>query len=472
MLLGCGVILLVPLGLLPFFPDEMNLAWGFLIPSAIAFASGYLLRSFRRKDEQVVLTLHEGGIIIVLSWLAVIFISALPFMITRQLGFSNSIFESVSGWTTTGLSMVDVTVIPHIFLFWRSLMQFVGGAGIAVVMLSAIIGPLGPGLYNAEGRSDLLLPNVIKSTRLIISIYSGYTLAGTILYIFAGMNWFDAINHAMAALSTGGFSTRAGSIGEFNSLAIEIITIILMILGTINFAAHYLLIRGRFKEFFRIDELRFGTVLLACAIPIASFFSLVGIYDSVPETIRTGIFEFTSALSTTGFSVTSYTRWGSLPVFLMIIMMIIGGGSGSTAGGMKQYRVMLLFKSMIWNIARYNKPGNYTSRYYVYRPEGKLFLTKNHFIEAVNFISLYIFTYIVGVVIISANGYSLRDAMFEFASSLGTVGLSVGITSPNAPLQVTWTQTVGMLLGRLEFFVVFYSIVRLAKNTVYIFKKQ
>jgi trk system potassium uptake protein TrkH len=351
-------------------------------------------------------------------------------------------------------------------------MQFVGGAGIAVVMLSAIIGPLGPGLYNAEGRSDLLLPNVIKSTRLIISIYSGYTLAGTILYIFAGMNWFDAINHAMAALSTGGFSTRAGSIGEFNSLAIEIITIILMILGTINFAAHYLLIRGRFKEFFRIDELRFGTVLLACAIPIASFFSLVGIYDSVPETIRTGIFEFTSALSTTGFSVTSYTRWGSLPVFLMIIMMIIGGGSGSTAGGMKQYRVMLLFKSMIWNIARYNKPGNYTSRYYVYRPEGKLFLTKNHFIEAVNFISLYIFTYIVGVVIISANGYSLRDAMFEFASSLGTVGLSVGITSPNAPLQVTWTQTVGMLLGRLEFFVVFYSIVRLAKNTVYIFKKQ
>ncbi|WP_334103253.1 TrkH family potassium uptake protein [Mesotoga prima] len=466
------MILLVPLALLPFFPEETVLAWSFLIPSSIALVSGLLLKLAKRRDEKVVLTLHEGGIIIVISWLAITFLSALPFIVSRQLNFSNSIFESVSGWTTTGLSMVDVESTPYIFLFWRSLMQFVGGAGIAVVMLSAIIGPLGPGLYNAEGRSDLLLPNVKKSTRLIVSIYSGYTVAGTLLYMLAGMNWFDAINHAMAALSTGGFSTKANSIGQFNSLAIEITTIILMTLGTVNFAAHYLLLKGRLKEFFRISELRFGTLLLALAIPIVSFLSLSGIYGSVPKAIRIGFFEFTSALSTTGFSTASYAGWGSLPILLMIMMMIIGGGSGSTAGGAKQYRIMLLFKSIIWNIQRYGKPGNYTSRYYVFRPEGKIYLTKNHFIETVNFITLYIFTYMIGVFIIAANGYSIRDAMFEFASSLGTVGLSVGVTSPKAPLTVTWTQIIGMLLGRLEFFVIFYSIARIARDSKYVLGKR
>ncbi len=119
-------------------------------------------------------------------------------------------------------------------------MQFVGGAGIAVVMLSAIIGPLGPGLYNAEGRSDLLLPNVRRSTRLIVTIYFGYTVLGTVLYAICGMGLFDSVNHAMSALSTGGFSTRVGSIGEYNSLPIEAVTIALMILGTVNFAASYL----------------------------------------------------------------------------------------------------------------------------------------------------------------------------------------------------------------------------------------
>ncbi|MBG0765661.1 MAG: TrkH family potassium uptake protein, partial [Tissierellales bacterium] len=138
------------------------------------------------------------------------------------------------------LSVVDVTKTENIYLFWRSLMQFFGGAGLAVIMLSAIVGPHGLGLYNAEGRSDKLMPNVRKSTKLIMTIYSGYVVAGVILYVLFGMPWFDSVNHSMAALSTGGFSIKPGSIGDYNNLGIELVTIVLMFLGTINFTAHYI----------------------------------------------------------------------------------------------------------------------------------------------------------------------------------------------------------------------------------------
>ncbi|HNS34465.1 MAG TPA: TrkH family potassium uptake protein [Mesotoga sp.] len=470
MMIGCSVVLALPVLLLIFYPFEVEYAAAFLIPAAIAALSGFLLRRFFKGGEEAALSLHEGGIIIVLAWFASIVFSSLPFMIAGLLGFSEAFFESVSGWTTTGLSMMDVSSTPHLFLFWRSLMQFVGGAGIAVVMLSAIIGPLGPGLYNAEGRSDLLLPNVRRSTRLIVTIYFGYTALGTVLYAICGMGLFDSVNHAMSALSTGGFSTRVGSIGEYNSLPIEAVTIALMILGTVNFAASYLFLRGRFKQFFKISELRFGALLLLISIPLVSIFSLSQVYGSLPKAFRVGLFELTSALSTTGFSITSYASWGSLALFMLIIFMIVGGGTGSTAGGAKQYRIMLLAKSVLWNIRRYSKPGNYTSRYYVYRPDGKFYLTKNHFIETANYVSLYIMTFLIGVVIITASGYSLKDAMFEFASSLGTVGLSVGVTSPDAPLVVTWTQIVGMILGRLEFFVIFYSMARVIRDAKHILK--
>ena len=187
MMIGCSVVLALPVLLLIFYPFEVEYAAAFLIPAAIAALSGFLLRRFFKGGEEAALSLHEGGIIIVLAWFASIVFSSLPFMIAGLLGFSEAFFESVSGWTTTGLSMMDVSSTPHLFLFWRSLMQFVGGAGIAVVMLSAIIGPLGPGLYNAEGRSDLLLPNVRRSTRLIVTIYFGYTVLGTVLYAICGM---------------------------------------------------------------------------------------------------------------------------------------------------------------------------------------------------------------------------------------------------------------------------------------------
>lgn len=465
MTIGIGIMLLIPLIVLVFYDNEVYHATNFIVPGIGSIGLGFLLRSVNRKNSDVSLTIQEGGIIVIFTWVNAVIFSALPFILSGQLDFTQAVFESVSGWTTTGLSVVDVTKTDNIFLLWRSLMQFFGGAGLAVIMLSAIAGPHGLGLYNAEGRSDKLLPNVRKSTKLIMTIYSGYVLAGIILYVSFGMPWFDAINHSMAALSTGGFSTKPGSIGDYSSLSIELVTIVLMFLGTINFTAHYVLLKGEIKNFFRIGEIRFMFFLVAVITPLVSFVSFNRLYDSLSDSFRVGAFEVISALSTTGFSIAgSYKQWNSFSIFLLIILMVIGGGTGSTAGGIKQYRVYVMVKSLIWNIKQYLLPRNIVRENAIYRPEGEYYLKKNHIIDISNFIFLYMTVYILGVLVFLFYGYSLQDSMFEFASSLGTVGLSVGITSPNVPKVVMWTQTMGMILGRLEFFVIFYSILKIIND--------
>lgn len=470
--LGTGFALLLPLLVIPVYESEVIHIPYFLIPAVIAIIIGILLRTFISNNKDVTLTLQEGGVIVLLSWFITIIISALPFILSGKLNFTQAIFESVSGWTTTGLSVVDVTKTPNVFLLWRSLMQFFGGAGLAVVMLSAIIGPHGLGLYNAEGRSDRLLPNVTKSTKLIMTIYLSYVIAGTILYIIAGMNWFDAVNHSMAALSTGGFSTKPDSIGAFNNLAIELITIILMILGTINFAAHFILLKGKIKDFFRIGEIRFLFVLISLFIPIIAFISLKNLYGILDKTIRIAAFETISAISTTGFSTVGYNNWNVFGVFMLIVLMIIGGGTGSTAGGIKQYRIYVMIKSVIWNIKSYLMPKRLVRQNYVVRPEGRYYVNENHLIEISNFIFIYAVVYFLGVAVLLANGYSLKESMFEFASSLGTVGLSLGVTSADASLSVLWAEIIGMILGRLEFFVVFFSSIKLIKDVRFIIKSR
>jgi trk system potassium uptake protein TrkH len=455
-----SIFLLLPLLVLPIYKTEIQYMTCFVIPALPAGILGVFLRRNLKHQSEKYLSIEEAGVIVVVSWFVAIIFSAIPFMLSNQLNLTQALFESVSGWTTTGLSVVDVTKTPKIFLLWRSTMQFFGGAGFAVIMLSAIIGPSGTGLYNAEGRADRLLPNVTKSTKLIMSIYSAYTIAGILLYILAGMPWFDAIIHSFSALSTGGFSTQSSSIGAYNNLSIELITI----LGTTNFAAHYLLLKGNVKLFFRIGEVKIMLFLIAFFVPLVSFLSLNGLYQSLGRSIRIGTFEVVSALSTTGYSVVSYSNWNSFPIFCVILLMLIGGGTGSTAGGIKLYRIYILYKSLTWNIQQFFLPKNIVREKFVYRPEGKYFIKDKHILEISNFFFAYLMVYAVGVMVFLINGYSLQDSMFEFASSFGTVGLSIGITSASTAVPVLLMQMVGMILGRLEIFVVFYAVIKIVND--------
>ncbi len=471
-LIGVSLIFLLPLLILPAFPEEFEYIKYFLIPFVCLATIGFLMRlSFKGIGDKS-LNIQQGGVIVVLSWVIVIFFSSLPFLLGGQLNFTQSIFEAVSGWTTTGLSVVDVGKIPRVYIMWRSIMQFFGGAGLAVLMLSTVIGPHGLGLYGAEGRSEKLLPNVVKSTKIIISIYSGYAFAGIFLYIIFGMPWFDAINHSFTALSTGGFSTKVNSIGEYNNIYIELVTIILMMLGATNFGAHFLLLRGKFRRFFRIGEVRLMLYLAVISVPIISFVALSKVYHSMGESLRVGFFQTISALTTTGFSTVSYVNWNSMAIFIIIVLMLIGGSVGSTAGGIKLYRIYALFRSLVWNIKKYFLPRNIVKENCIYTYEGASYIDQNKIVELSNFVLVYLATYFLGVSVFLMNGYSLQDSMFEFASSLGTVGLSVGITNSNTGSVILWTEIIGMFLGRLEFFVIFFAVIKIFKDLKFIFSRK
>jgi trk system potassium uptake protein len=458
-----ALFLLVPLVYWDGLSDLKQLT-AFLLPSGVALLFGAGCIWVGKKGKSFPLTIQDGGIIVVLAWSFAILFSALPFVVYGMLNPLQALFETVSGWTTTGLSVVNVEAVPRIFLFWRSLMQFLGGAGLAVIMLSAIIGPASFGIYGAEGRTDQLLPSIRRSAKMIMVIYSGYTLAGVLLYLWAGMNFFDAINHSMAALSTGGFSTRMESIAYWNSLRIEVVTMVLMILGTMNFALHYLLLRGKFRSFVRNGEMKVMVILLSVSIPAVVYFGIYPLYGSLSQAWRISAFQTISALSTTGYSTVSFVPWNGFAVLMVIVLMLAGGGINSTAGGIKQYRVYILSKSLWWDIKRFLLPKSAVVQDYIYRGEHKDYLDPLHIRQASNYLYLYMITYFIGVFVYLTDGYSLTEAMFEFASALGTVGLSIGVTAAGNSAAVLWAGILGMTLGRLEFLVIFYTIFTLLRD--------
>ena len=282
--------------------------------------------------------IQKGGFFVLFAWLYGIFIGALPFVLAGRLNWIQSSFESVSGWTTTGLSVLDVTQVSPIFLFHRGFMQYCGGLGFVMVMTLFIQNKQSMNLFQAEGHSDQLTPNLGRTVRLIVLMYTTFLALGVAAYVLAGMNFFDSLIHAMCALSTGGFSTRVESIGYYQSPLIEFITIVLMVIGTTNFAALLLLVRRQARKFMAVSEVRFMGLVLAMAIPLTALVLFFAAYADLPGSFRIAFFEVVSALSTSGFSTVGYTQWPQAAVFVLIVMMLIGGGIGSTAGGLKLTR--------------------------------------------------------------------------------------------------------------------------------------
>ena len=459
-----GLVILSPLLALIFYPEEINLAWGFALPGLALTLIGGLLWRFLAPKKVISLSLPEGSVIVVLAWLVAIAVSMIPFMLIQGLNLSQAAFESTSGWTTTGLSVVDVTQASKLILLYRSNIELAGGGGFAIIALSAISGLSGAGLTSAEGRTEQLAPNVRRSAKLVLSIYSGYAVVGILALVLAGMGWFDAVNHSFAALSTGGFSTRTDSIGYWDSPAIEAVTIVLMIFGTLNFLTSYFLLRGKLKPVIRNGEVRLMALFVPFCVLILFLGVGVNLYETIGKAVRVSIFETVSALSTTGFSTVGYGDWNSLGWTIMIVLMLIGGGTGATAGGIKQFRIYALYRALLWEVKRMMQPKNTITEPSYWQGDRRSFLDDSQIRTIALFIFLYFLVFFVGVTITSAYGNPIADSLFEYASSLSTVGLSIGVTSADAPVGLLWTQIVGMFLGRLEFFTVFIGIIRLFKD--------
>jgi len=456
----CAVLMLTPLLALIAWPGEGSQARVFLVPAVLMAALGIAARQLLRSKADVVLNVQEAGVIVLLSWVLVCLFSAWPFMALMGLNFTQAVFESVSGWTTTGLSVVDVTQASHVILLWRSIMQLAGGAGLAIIMLSSITGPTGPALSVAEGREQLV-PHVRQSAKLVMMIYSGYMVVGIIALRLAGMNWFDAVNHAFAALSTGGFSTHPESIGYWNSAAVEAVTITLMFFGNLSFVTAWLLLRGRFRAVGHNGEIRLMAVMITLCAILLFLLTTRGLYPTLGKSVRVAVFETVTALTTTGFSTVGYGDWNSFGWVVLIVLMLIGGGTCSTAGGIKQYRIYLLWKSLVWELRRSLLPRTAVTVNPVWEADRQVFVNDTRLRQIGTFVFLYLLTFAVGSAVLTAHGYGLKEALFEYASAVGTVGLSVGVTSPSAPTGVLWAEIVGMFLGRLEFFVILAGTAKL-----------
>lgn len=455
-----GLIILSPLILLLVYPSELESAWGFLLPGLALILMGWLLWFFFKPEEALALTMQEGTVIVVSSWLLVMVFGAAPFMLVGGLDFTQSVFESTSGWSTTGLSVVDVTQASPLILFFRSVMQLAGGAGLAIIMLSALAGPVGAGLPSAEGRAEQLVPQVRRSVKLVVTIYAAYVLVGWLALILAGMSWFDALNHSFTALSTGGFSTRVESIGYWDSALVEGVVIVLMFAGHLNFLTAYTLFQGNVTAVLRNGELRLSAFLISVSVIILLFGVAITLYATLEQAIRVAVFQAVSGLTTTGFSSVGYGNWNSLGWLVLIVLMLLGGQTGSTAGGLKLYRVYCLYQGLLREMRQMLLPGSAVVVSSMWYGDREQFLEDVQFRKAGLFVFLYGLVFVLGVGVLTAYGYSLPDSLFEFASTLGTVGLSVGVTVADAPPGVLWAQTLGMFLGRLEFFAILIGLAK------------
>mgnify|MGYP001227914740 CR=1 FL=1 len=457
-------LMLTPLLVLVAWPEEGVQAACFIVPAVVMAGAGWILWRMFRPRGAAVLSAVEGGVIVLLSWSGAIFASAMPLMPAASLNLTQAVFEAVSGWTTTGLSVVDVTRVSHMVLLWRSMMQLAGGAGLVVIMLAALAGPIGPGLSIAEGRTDQLVPQVRRSVRLVVLIYGIYMVLGVGGLRVVGLTWFDAINHAFPAISTGGFSTYPDSIGHWDNPLVESVLIGLMILGNLNFLTAYLLLRGRFRSVVRNGEIRLMALLIPVSAVVAYFATCRALYPAPWKAVRVAVFETISALTTTGFQTVTYGSWNGPGVWVLIVLMLIGGGVCSTAGGIKQYRVHLLYRVMLGELRRLLLPRSAVVSESLWQGEYKVFLQDAQIRLVVAFVSLYLATYAVGSLILAMTGSALEPALFEFASALGTVGLSVGVTAPGAHPVALWTMSAGMFLGRLEFLVILVTVMKLGRD--------
>lgn len=378
-------------------------------------------------------------------------LAMVPMKLAGGTSWLNAYFEAMSGLTATGLTIFpDVEALPKSLLLWRSLLEWFGGVGVVVLFLSVLARPgvLAARLYISEARREKIRPSVAGTVRRIWWIYASYTALGIILFHLSGMPLFDAINHSMTAIATGGFSTRNRSLAFYGNPLMEAVAILMMALGATSFGVHYgLLVRG--ENPFHNPEVKAMLAILALSVPSIAAFLLASPSIGAPDAIRFGLFESVSALSGTGFTIAPLygenKPYGGFMKFLLTILMTIGGGYGSTSSAIKLFRLVLVLKYIRWAFRKELFPSLVFPLKFRDREIGG-----EEILEAFRFIIIYIGSLAICTAILTAFGFDIGDSLFECASAQGNVGLSVGITSASLHPIPKLVLVLEMWIGRLE----------------------
>ncbi|MCX8031401.1 MAG: TrkH family potassium uptake protein [Thermodesulfovibrionales bacterium] len=431
-----------------------------LISFLITLLTGSILYFTTFKFKKDELKKKEAFLVVTLTWLVVAFFGALPFYISGKFeSLTDAYFESMAGFTTTGASILkDVESLPLGILFWRSLIQWIGGMGIIVFAL-AILPMLGAGgmqLFKAEVPEisvEKLKPRIIDTAKALWVIYVFLTVLNFLSLYIAGMDPFDAICHAFTTLATGGFSTKNLSIGYFDDPFIHYITAIFMFLAGINYSIYFLIYKGKLLAILKGEELRFYTLTTILAT-IAIMINISSLYGSMEESFRHAFFQVTSIMTTTGYSSVDFGKWHVFSQIILVIAMIFGGMIGSTAGGIKQVRILLMLKQ------------SYREVYQIIHPRAVIslklddkFLDKETLGSIWGFIFLYLSLCVISSLVLSSLDIDFITSATSVISAIGNVGPALGKAGPAEnysfmPDAAKWVLTFCMLIGRLEIYTV------------------
>ncbi len=431
-----------------------------LLSGGITSGVGALMFFPNRKIEKDIRK-REGYLVVSLGWIFMSIFGAIPFVIHGSIpSFTDAFFETMSGFTTTGASILNnIEAIPHGLLYWRSLTQWLGGMGIIVLSLAIlpILGIGGMQLFVAEvpGPSkDKIHPRIKETAKRLWGIYAIFTVAETGLLYLGGMSFFDAINHSFTTMATGGFSTKQASIAAFDNPFIHYVIIIFMFAAGMNFTLHYKLLHADYKSFFSNDEFKFYTKMILSVGIVIGIVHIITDYAGVEKSFRDSLFQTVSIITTTGYVTADYELWGAFFQLLFFLLLFTGGCAGSTGGGIKMVRHLILLRNSFQELRRLIHP-----RAIIPVRFNHVSVSPENISNIQAFFLFYITIFIVGTLLMSLLGLDFLSSMGSVATSLGNVGPAIGSVGPSynfahIPDMGKWILSVLMLLGRLELFTV------------------
>lgn len=457
LLLFLAIALLFPVPFSWIYGD--GAASSFIFSSVISALCGGLLFSLFRSETD--LSVREGFAVVTFGWTLFALFGALPFVFSGSIpSYLDAFFETMSGFTTTGSTiLIDIEAMPPSLLLWRSLTQWLGGMGIIVLSL-AILPMLGVGgmqLFKAEvpgPTADRLKPRIQDTAKLLWGVYVLLTSAEVLLLMTGGMSFFDGINHAFTTMATGGFSTRNASVAAYDSAYIDWVITSFMFLAGVNFSLHYLALRGKISDFIHNEEFIFYTGLIMVGTILVVLLNMGGTYPSLLDNLRFSTFQVVSIMTTTGFGTADYELWPVLCQYLLIFSMFIGGCAGSTGGGMKVARILLLIKHAHVQVFRLIHPRAVRLVKFGGRPVDKEVMQ-----SILGFFALYLGVFVAASFIMAGVGMDLPSAGAAVIATLSNIGPGLGSVGPvdnfaHVPAAGKLVLAFCMLLGRLELFTV------------------
>lgn len=447
--------------------------YAFLQTSVIVFIISALLYFFSRTKIKKQLNNRSGFILVVFLWVSICFVGAVPYYLSNSIpSFVDALFESVSGFTTTGSTILtDIEVLPKSIQVWRALTHWIGGGGIVVLSVAVLplLGIGGSHLMKAETTGvtkEKLTPRIAETAKYLWILYIVLNIAGVFLLMAGGMNFLDAFTHGSSAIATGGFSNKNLSTAYYSSSYIEWVLIFFMYIGSLNFLVIIKAVKGELSTLWYDSELKVYTLiilLVSLGSALNIYFSTEGIktidgrvYSSIVDIIRISLFQTISVISTTGFSLSDYSIWPPASQILIFLLFFIGGSSGSTSGGVKVIRHIIMFKQAVLNIKTLIHPrGVFTMRL------NNNPVSQNTVITVMGFIVVYMaVTFVCSFIVALSGSLTTFEALTAVLGSIGTYGPGFGAIGPAGnygflPDFAKITLLISMIIGRLELFTVF-----------------